>query len=90
MQARRYANEGSTLALKPRADVTRSQKLGYQEGPNEMDTCSPKILKAKKSSPVNIRGMRTVRHVVIARYAALSPDRRGTPSSAGQMGVVPH
>ena len=29
-QAREYANKGSTLALKPRADVTRSPKQDYQ------------------------------------------------------------
>ena len=29
-QARKHLSEGSTLALKPRADVTRSSKQGYQ------------------------------------------------------------
>ena len=34
----------STLALKPRADVTRSPKQGYQ-WPHEKDLCPPKFLK---------------------------------------------
>ena len=29
-QTRKHASEGSILALKPRADITRSQKQGYQ------------------------------------------------------------
>ena len=41
MQARKHTSKGSTLALKPRADVTRSPKQGYQ-WPH---TCPPKILK---------------------------------------------
>ena len=35
------AHKGSTLALKPRADVTRSPKQGYQ-WPHEKDLCPPK------------------------------------------------
>ena len=32
LQARKYANKGSILALNHRADVTRSPKQGYQLG----------------------------------------------------------
>ena len=39
----------STLALKPRADVTRSPKQGYQ-WPHKKDLCPTKILKKKKAS----------------------------------------
>ena len=35
---------GSTLALKPRIDVTRSPKQGYQ-WPQEKDSCPPKKFK---------------------------------------------
>ena len=35
-----------TLALKPRGDVTRSPKPGYQ-WPHKKDSCPPKILKKK-------------------------------------------
>ena len=42
-QARKYASE-STLALKPRADITRSPKQGYQ-WPHKKDMCPPKIKK---------------------------------------------
>ena len=45
-QARKNASE-STLALKPRADVTRSPKQGYQ-WPNKKDMCPPKNFKKKK------------------------------------------
>ena len=37
----------STLALKPRADITRSPKQGYQ-WPYEKDMCPTKILKKTK------------------------------------------
>ena len=43
MQARKHASE-STLALKPRADVTRSPKQGYQ-WPHKKHMCPPKIWK---------------------------------------------
>ena len=33
-----------TLALKPRGDITRSPKQGYQ-WPHKKDSCPPKILK---------------------------------------------
>ena len=36
-----------TLALKPRGDVTRSPKQGYQ-WPHKKDSCPPKIFKKKK------------------------------------------
>ena len=45
MQARKHASE-FTLALKPRADVTRSPKQGYQ-WPHKKDMCPPKTLKKK-------------------------------------------
>ena len=35
-----------TLALKPKGDVTRSPKQGYQ-WPHKKDSCPPKILKRK-------------------------------------------
>ena len=44
MQATKHASEGSTLALKPRGDVTRNPKEGYQ-WPHEKDLCPPKIFK---------------------------------------------
>ena len=47
VQARKHASE-STLALKPRADVTRSPKQGYQ-WPHKKDMCPPKILKKNLS-----------------------------------------
>ena len=47
-QARKHASE-STLALKPRADVTRSPKQGYQ-WPHKKDMCPPKIFKKKKKN----------------------------------------
>ena len=47
MQARKHASE-STLALKPRADVTRSPKQGYQR-PHKKDMCPRKKNKKKKN-----------------------------------------
>ena len=44
MQARE-----STLALKPKADVTRSSKQRYQR-PHEKDLCPPKIFKKIQAS----------------------------------------
>ena len=41
MQARKHASERSTLALKPRAEVTRSPKQGYQ-WPHKKDSCPSK------------------------------------------------
>ena len=38
------ARKGTTLALKPRVDVTRSSQKGYQL-PHEKDLRSPKIYK---------------------------------------------
>ena len=40
MQEKEHASE-STLAWKPRADITKSPKQGYQ-WPNKKDTCPPK------------------------------------------------
>ena len=48
-QARKHASEGSTLALKPRADVTRNPKRGYQ-GPHKKDLSPPKKILKKKIS----------------------------------------
>ena len=42
MQVTKHASEGSTLALKPRADITRSPKQEYQ-WPHEKYLCPPKI-----------------------------------------------
>ena len=41
---RENASKGSTLTLKPRADVTRSPKQGHQ-WPHEKDLCPPKLKK---------------------------------------------
>ena len=38
--------QGSTLALKPRGDVLRSPKQGYQS-PHKKDSCPPKIKQKK-------------------------------------------
>ena len=46
-QARKHASK-STLALKPRADVTRSPKQGYQ-WPHKKDMCPPKIYLKKNN-----------------------------------------
>ena len=48
-QARKRASEKSTLALEPRADVTRSPKQGCQ-WPHEENLCPPEIFK-KKDDP---------------------------------------
>ena len=45
-QARKHASE-STLALKPKADITRSPKQGYQ-WPHKKDMCPLKKNKNKK------------------------------------------
>ena len=39
MQVRKQAGQGFTLALKPRADVTRIPKQGYQWPPPPKKTC---------------------------------------------------
>ena len=44
--ATKHTSEGSTLALKPRGDTTRSPTEGYQ-WPHEKDLCSPKIFLKK-------------------------------------------
>ena len=44
MQATKHTSEGSTLALKPRGDIIRSPKQGYQ-WPHKEDSCPPKIKK---------------------------------------------
>ena len=49
-QARKHAKKESTLALKPRADITRSPKQGYQ-CPNEKDLRPRKL---KKNSDVYV------------------------------------
>ena len=47
-QATKHASKGSTLALKPRENITRSPKQGYQR-PHEKDSCPPKFKKNKLS-----------------------------------------
>ena len=47
MQARKCASEKSTLAFKPREDVTRSPKQGYQ-WPHKKDSFPTKIFFKKK------------------------------------------
>ena len=49
MQVRRHASKTSTLALKPRADITRSPKEGYQ-WPHKKDLCPPTIIFEKKGN----------------------------------------
>ena len=55
-QARKCASEKSTLALKPRADVTRSPKQGYQ-WPHKKDSCPTKILKKNVGRQIDQRWM---------------------------------
>ena len=43
----------STLGLKPRADITRSPKQGYQWS-HEKDLCHPKFLKKKNKININL------------------------------------
>ena len=43
-----------TLALKPRGDVTRNPKQGYQ-WPQKKDMCPPKTLKKKKKKDRSVR-----------------------------------
>ena len=50
-QVTKHASKGSTLALKPRVDIIRSLKKGYQ-WPHKKDSCPPKILKKKPSLDV--------------------------------------
>ena len=42
-----------TLALKPRGDITRSPKQGYQ-WPHKKDSCPPKIFKITKKHVMSI------------------------------------
>ena len=51
LEARKHASEGSTLALKLRADFTRSAKQEYQ-WLHKKDSCPLKILKKRKRLPV--------------------------------------
>ena len=46
-QVTKHTSEGSTLALKPRGDVIRSPKQGYQ-WPHEKDSCPPNFFFLKK------------------------------------------
>ena len=41
-QVTKHASKGSTLALKPKADIIRSSKQGYQ-WPHKKDMCPPKF-----------------------------------------------
>ena len=61
MQTRKCGSENSTLALKPRADITRSPKQAYQ-WPNKKDLYPLKILKNKKklSAAVVVKTMELV------------------------------
>ena len=47
--ARKHLSERSTLALKPRADVTRSPKHGHQ-CPHKKDICLPNLFFFKKEN----------------------------------------
>ena len=46
MQVRKHVSKGSMLAMKPKADVTRSPKQGYR-WPDKNDWCAPKKFKEK-------------------------------------------
>ena len=46
MHATKHASEGFTLPLKPRGDITRSPKQGYQ-WPHKKDSCPPKNFKKR-------------------------------------------
>ena len=69
MQVTKHTSEGSTLALNPRADVTRSPKQGYQ-WPHKKDLCPPKIF--FKKSGRNVLPSHVV-SIIFLRYAFL-PD----------------
>ena len=60
----------STLALKPRAHITRSPKQGFQ-WPHKKDLCSTKIL--KKNSTFPIIWMRAVKCVAHTMMTAVYP-----------------
>ena len=66
MQATKQASKGSTLALKPRGDATRSPKQGYQ-WPHEKDLCPPKIFKKKsigcRNAPFTCTGGFTIQEI---------------------------
>ena len=47
-----------TLALKPRGDITRSPKKGYQ-WPHKKDSCPPKILKKIPLNQVKMKAIQT-------------------------------
>ena len=49
-QVTKHTSEGSTLALKPKGDVIRSPKQGYQ-WPHKKDSCPPKFI-LKKNIPL--------------------------------------
>ena len=52
IQASKHASEKSTLGLKPRADVTKNPKQGYQ-WPYEKDLCPPKFFSKSATLPQN-------------------------------------
>ena len=67
-----------TLALKPRGDVTRSPKQGYQ-WPHKKDSCPPKNLKKKKiqeNIPVGLLRNRTCRSFIVHHQMSL----QGSPN----------
>ena len=58
MQARKHASKKSSLALKPRADVTRSPKQGYQ-WPQKKDSCPTKIFFKKLDLDLSLEKIRS-------------------------------
>ena len=67
----------STLALKPRADVTRSPKKGYQ-WLHEKDLCPPKIKKNKKTNdtPLSINVGTTFQKCTLSiKYSVINPKK---------------
>ena len=59
MQAMKHASKGITLALKPRADITRGAKQGYQWPHKRTYKCpSNCFLKNKRMDSVRLLGTR--------------------------------
>ena len=63
MQARKLASKGSTLVLKPRADVTRSPKQGCHE-PHKKDL-STQLKVANLESMVSVHYTTLLGHITM-------------------------
>ena len=71
-----------TLALKPRGDVTRSPKQGYQ-WPHKKDSCPPKIFKKKKKKKLSMGA----EEVEVAQPGEQVTAEQGPVDPAGQPGT---